>query len=257
MRNASCGCRWAVVAAGVVMVATAGEARAESRFPGCRNERVLPFKNLFSATFNDLKRLPSTGNAGILAIGGGAALLSHPADRSVTKTFSTSTGLDEALEAGNVVGGFPLQIGGAFATYGLGRAFKNECMAAVGGELVQAQFVAQVLTYGIKGSVRRSRPEGGGYSFPSGHATAAFASATVLQRHFGWKVGLPAYGAATYVAAQRVAGKRHYLSDVAFGAALGVVAGRTVTMPGGHKMSLGPIPTEFGPAAGFTLIGKK
>jgi membrane-associated phospholipid phosphatase len=130
-------------------------------------------------------------------------------------------------------------------------------MAAVGGELVQAQFIAQALTYGIKGTVRRSRPEGGGYSFPSGHATAAFASATVLQRHFGWKVGIPAYGAATYVAAQRVQGKRHYLSDVAFGAALGVVAGRTVTMPGGHKMSLGPIPTEFGPAAGFTLLGKK
>ena len=69
MRNVSCGCRWAAVAAGVVIVATAGEARAESRFPGCRDERVLPFKNLFSATFNDLKRLPSTENAAILAIG--------------------------------------------------------------------------------------------------------------------------------------------------------------------------------------------
>jgi len=245
------------VAVGVVIVATAGEARAESRFPGCRNERVLPFKGLFSATFNDLKRLPTAGNAAILALGGGAALLSHPADQSVTKTFSGSAQLEETLEAGAVVGGFPLQIGAAFTTYGLGRMFKNDCMAAVGGELVQAQFVAQVLTYGIKATVQRSRPEGGGFSFPSGHTTAAFASATVLQRHFGWKVGLPAYGAATYVAAQRVQGKRHYLSDVAFGAALGIVAGRTVTMPGGHKMSLGPIATEFGPAAGFTLIGKK
>jgi len=256
MRSVSCGCRLAV-AVGVVIVATAGEARAESRFPGCRNERVLPFKGLFSATFNDLKRLPTAGNAAILALGGGAALLSHPADQSVTKTFSGSAQLEETLEAGAVVGGFPLQIGAAFTTYGLGRMFKNDCMAAVGGELVQAQFVAQVLTYGIKATVQRSRPEGGGFSFPSGHTTAAFASATVLQRHFGWKVGLPAYGAATYVAAQRVQGKRHYLSDVAFGAALGIVAGRTVTMPGGHKMSLGPIATEFGPAAGFTLIGKK
>jgi len=256
MRSVSCGCRLAV-AVGVVIVATAGEARAESRFPGCRNERVLPFKGLFSATFNDLKRLPTAGNAAILALGGGAALLSHPADQSVTKTFSGSAQLEETLEAGAVVGGFPLQIGAAFTTYGLGRIFKNDCMAAVGGELVQAQFVAQVLTYGIKATVQRSRPEGGGFSFPSGHTTAAFASATVLQRHFGWKVGLPAYGAATYVAAQRVQGKRHYLSDVAFGAALGIVAGRTVTMPGGHKMSLGPIATEFGPAAGFTLIGKK
>ena len=130
-------------------------------------------------------------------------------------------------------------------------------MAAVGGEIVQAQIVAHALTYGIKFSVGRSRPDGGGFSFPSGHTTAAFASATVLHRHFGWKVGIPAYGAATYVAASRVQGKRHYLSDVAFGAALGIVAGRTVTMPGGHKMSVGPIATDFGPAAGFTLVGRK
>jgi membrane-associated phospholipid phosphatase len=256
MRNVSCKCRWIVAAAGVVMLAGAGEARADSRFPGCRNEKVLPFKNLFSATFSDLKRLPTASNATILGIGGVAALGAHPADNSVTKTFSGSDPLEDTLEAGQVLGGFPLQIGGAFATYGLGRMFKNDCMAAVGGELVQAQFVAQILTYGIKGAVQRPRPEGGGFSFPSGHTTAAFASATVLQRHFGWKVGLPAYGAATYVAAQRVQGKRHYLSDVAFGAALGVVSGRTVTMPGGHKMSVGPIATDFGPAAGLTLLGK-
>ena len=121
MRNVSCKCRIAVAAAGVMMVAIAGEARAESRFPGCRNERVLPFKSLFSATFNDLKRLPTANNAGILAIGGGAALLSHPADKSVTKKFSASAGLEETLEGGAVLGGFPLQIGGAFVTYGLGR----------------------------------------------------------------------------------------------------------------------------------------
>ena len=76
----------------------------------------------------------------------------------------------------------------------------------------------------FKQATRRSRPEGTGYSFPSGHTTVTFASATVLQRHFGWKVGLPAYAVASYVAASRVEMKRHYLSDVAFGAALGIVA---------------------------------
>lgn len=257
MRRTTEGCRLAIVAAGIAILATAGEARAESRFPGCQNERVRPFKGLFTATFNDLKRLPSSTNASILGLGGAGAMFAHPADRSVTKTFSSSEQLEETLEAGAIVGGLPAQLGTAFLTYGLGRAFKNDCVAAVGGELVQAQLIAQTLTYSIKGAVRRSRPEGGGFSFPSGHTTAAFASATVLQRHFGWKVGIPAFGAATYVAAQRVQGKRHYLSDVAFGAALGIVAGRTVTMPGGHKMTLGPIPTEFGPAAGFTLLGRK
>ena len=30
-------------------------------------------------------------------------------------------------------------------------------------------------------------------SFPSGHASTSFATAMVLQEHFGWKVGLPAF----------------------------------------------------------------
>ena len=257
MRNGSCRCRLALGAAGFLVLATAVNAGAESRFPGCRNERVLPFKGLFSATFDDLKRLPTAQNAGILGLGGAGAWFAHTADGAVTKKFAGATQLEETFEPGAILGGFPLQTGGAFLTYGLGRAFKNDCVAAVGGELVQAQLIAQTLVYSIKGTGRRARPEGGGFSFPSGHTTAAFASATVLQRHFGWKVGVPAYAAAGYVAASRVQGKRHYLSDVMFGAALGVVAGRTVTMPGGHKMSLGPVATEFGPAAGFTLLNKK
>jgi membrane-associated phospholipid phosphatase len=257
MRNGPCRCRLAVAAAGILLVATAADARAESHFPLCQNERVLPFKGLFSATLQDLKRLPSERNSGLLMLGGAGAWFAHAADGAVTKKLSGATQLGDTFEAGAIVGGLPAQLSGAFLAYGLGRAFKNDCVAAVGGELVQAQLVAQVLTYGIKGTVRRARPEGGGFSFPSGHTTAAFASATVLHRHFGWKVGVPAYGAATYVAASRVQGKRHYLSDVAFGAALGITAGRTVTMPGGHKMSFGPIGTDFGPAAGFTLINRK
>jgi membrane-associated phospholipid phosphatase len=256
MRRAACGCRLAM-AAGIIIVATAGESRADSRFPGCQNERVLPFKGLFAASFHSLKRVPSQQNVGILGLGGAGALFSQTADAAVTKTLSEAAQLKQPLGAGAIVGGLPFQLGAGFMAYGLGRAFKSDCVAAVGGEIVQAQIVAHALTYGIKFSVGRSRPDGGGFSFPSGHTTAAFASATVLHRHFGWKVGIPAYGAATYVATSRVQGKRHYLSDVAFGAALGIVAGRTVTMPGGHKMSIGPIATDFGPAAGFTLINRK
>jgi membrane-associated phospholipid phosphatase len=109
----------------------------------------------------------------------------------------------------------------------------------------------------FKESTRRSRPEGAGFSFPSGHTTVTFASATVLQRHFGWKAGLPAYAVASYVAASRVEMKRHYLSDVAFGAALGIVAGRTVPIGHGHALRLTPMASPSGAGAQFTLIGRK
>jgi len=94
---------------------------------------------------------------------------------------------------------------------------------------------------------------------PSGHTTVAFASATVLQRHFGWKVGVPAYAVATYVAASRVEQKHHYLSDVAFGAALGIAAGRTVPMGHGHGLMVTPIvsPDGTGAGAGFTWVPRK
>ena len=55
----------------------------------------------------------------------------------------------------------------------------------------------------LKYTVRRERPDGSNNkSFPSGHAASAFATATVLQRHYGWKVGAPAYALGSYVAAR-------------------------------------------------------
>ena len=40
----------------------------------------------------------------------------------------------------------------------------------------------------------------------------------------------PAYAVAAYVGASRVQAGKHFTSDVVFGAALGIVAGRTVTL---------------------------
>ena len=40
--------------------------------------------------------------------------------------------------------------------------------------------------------------------FPSGHSSSSFATATVRQRHFGWKAGVTAYAMATYVASSRL-----------------------------------------------------
>jgi hypothetical protein len=248
-------CGVTILVTGVLAV-SAVPARADGLSAGCRNDTVLSVKGLFSTTLSDFKNLPSKENAMILGVGAGAALATHPSDTSTSSRFSQLKSGEETFESGAYVGGTAAQVGGAFLTYGLGRAFHNDCVAAVGGELVRAQLVSQALVLGIKGAVQRPRPEGSGYSFPSGHTASAFATATVLQRNFGWKFGGPAYAAATYVAASRVQGKHHYVSDVAFGAALGVVAGRTVTM-GSHKFELGPVASDFGPAAGFTLVGKK
>lgn len=216
------------------------------------------FAHLFKGTISDFRRLPSDETLTWLAIGAAAAVIGHTQDRSATNSLSGSHRLGEALEAGQTVGGARLQAVGALATYTIGRFTENRRISDLGAELFRAQVIAQALTGAVKLSVSRTRPDGTDFSFPSGHTSVTFASATVLQRHLGWKVGIPAYAVASYVAASRIQTKRHFLSDVAFGAALGVIAGRTVTI--GHsqaRFAVAPVATPGGGGVSFTWIPKQ
>ena len=211
---------------------------------------------LFTGTVTNFRRLPSGSSLGIASLGAAAAFGAHSVDTRTSRAFSGDTELRTTFKSGAVLGGAPLQMGAAFASYAIGRALHKPCVAHVAANLFQAQLIAQALTIGLKEASRRSRPSGGGFSFPSGHTAISFASATVLQQQFGWKVGVPAYAVASYVAASRIQTKRHYLSDVTFGAALGIVAGRTVSIGHGRRLLVTPIATPSGAAAGFTLIRK-
>jgi membrane-associated phospholipid phosphatase len=215
-------------------------------------------QDIVADTIRDLSRLPSFETLTILSIGGAAAALGHSVDGSVTRSLASSDGLRTMLQSGETIGGARMQLAGALATYTLGRITSSVKVTSVGADLIRAQILSQALTAGIKMSVGRERPDGTQYSFPSGHSSVTFATATVLQRNFGWKVGVPAYGLATYVAASRVQGERHFLSDVAFGAALGIVAGRTVTVGRGDaRFALAPSIVPGGGGVSFTLLQNK
>ena len=140
---------------------------------------------------------------------------------------------DDVFKPGNLLGSTAVQFGGALTTYGIGAWANKPGVAELGRDLVRAQLLGGGFAQLVKLTVRRTRPDG--YretSFPSGHTAGTFASATVLSRHYGWKVGVPAFTVASYVAASRIGHHEHYLSDVVFGAAIGLTAGRTVTF--GH-----------------------
>jgi membrane-associated phospholipid phosphatase len=216
-----------------------------------------PTRGLFSDLLSDFRRLPSSESLTILSIGGATALAGHQFDTRVTQTFSTSTRLGSVAGTGNALGSMQVQLGTALATFALGKATDNARVTALGSDLFRAQVVTQTMTQGLKLIAGRTRPDGTSYSFPSGHTSSAFATATVVQRHFGWKAGIPAYGMASWVAASRVQVKRHYLSDVAFGAALGIVAGRTVTIGRGEtRFAVAPAVAPGGAGVNFTWVGK-
>lgn len=88
-------------------------------------------------------------------------------------------------------------------------------------------FFTNISHYGITRIAQRHRP-GNRESFldhpsslPSGHSTAAFATAGALAYSYGWKAGVPAYAVASSIALSRVRGSRHWASDIVAGAFLG------------------------------------
>ncbi len=217
----------------------------------------LPFIELFDDTIRDFKQLPSRDTLTWLAVGGALALSSTTLDEPASATMSASSALEDPFQPGETIGGAKFQIVAATAAYAIGRFSGNRKAAAFGSDLLRAQIVTQTITAAAKMSVRRGRPDGTQFSFPSGHSSVTFASATVVQRHFGWKFGVPAYALASYVAASRIQEKRHYLSDVAFGAAVGIVVGRTVTVGrGGGKFAVSPMAAPGGAGVSFTWLGQ-
>jgi membrane-associated phospholipid phosphatase len=128
-------------------------------------------------------------------------------------------------------------------------ASKTNKVSHLGFDLLRSLIVSQAFTQGIKYSVRRQRPTGECCAFPSGHASATFATASVLERHFGYRGAWPTLVIASYVGMSRLADNRHYLSDVLFGASLGIASGWTVVGRHGRSdYSLVPVPVPGGVA---------
>ncbi|MDE3154388.1 MAG: phosphatase PAP2 family protein [Acidobacteriota bacterium] len=199
----------------------------------------------------------SPGNALWMAAAGAATLAAHQVDRRTTAAFGGDAGLHDAFAPGGTIGNGFTEIGAAAGLYGLGLAAHHARLARVGEELLRADLVAGAVTDVIKIAAQRTRPDGGNFSFPSGHTSVTFASAMVIDREFGWKAGVPALAVASYVAASRVQGLHHYLSDVAFGAAIGLTAGRTVTIRArGLRMTLSPAVVPGGVGVLFTTAGR-
>lgn len=145
---------------------------------------------------------------------------------------------------------------GAIGTYGY--AFKNEKMKTTTLLASQAYITGGVLNTVIKSLVGRHRPsvfridsveaspfifkgpfsnagkdENGkklAASFPSAHATLAFAAATVYGMEYRDKPLIPilSYTAATLISLSRITENAHWTSDVAAGAIVGYLTGRQV-----------------------------
>jgi len=137
---------------------------------------------------------------------------------------------DSALGPGLETGGAPRWSGAVVGALFVGGRFAGGTrFRATTYDWLEAYLVTAGYTELVKEIAGRTRPNGqDDESFPSGHASNAFALAAVAERHYGWKVGVAAYGVAAVVGLSRLKQNAHYLSDVLGGATLGYVVGRTV-----------------------------
>lgn len=122
--------------------------------------------------------------------------------------------------------------------------------------LARAGATSGILEY----AVNEARPNGGRYSFPSGHAMAAFTGAEFIRKEYGWGWAAPAYVAAGFVAWWRVEADKHYAHDVVAGAAIGILANhdfwRGTTPMGQLRLGAGPVESmgRIAPGLQFELI---
>jgi membrane-associated phospholipid phosphatase len=202
---------------------------------------------------SDYKNFLSVDTAQRITIGAFAAGALHAADEEIASSIQEGSGT--TLPGGSTYGSQLLHLPVAAAWWAIASAAGSSRHAAAGRDLLRAQISVVSWTYAIKYATDRTRPNGDPRSLPSGHASTSFATATVLQTHYGWKLGLPAYIAATYSGVSRIYENQHWASDVVLGAAVGIASGRTATVRLRRtKMTVAPLAVPGGGGVMFTTL---
>jgi membrane-associated phospholipid phosphatase len=194
----------------------------------------------------------------IRAVGfAGLTVAMFPVDRSIAKRLTNerskanrflngaSKGVEVIADPGSIIIGTSL--------YVIGRVTDHPGIEDLGWHGTEAVLFGSSITWIVKGLAGRARPFatadttahdfkfGGGFgnadrqSFPSGHATAAFAAAAAVTSeaergwpgHF-WLVAPVMFGGASLVGVSRMYHDKHWASDVVLGAAVGTFSGLKV-----------------------------
>lgn len=204
-------------------------------------------------TLHTSRPLFTAGDAVLAAGFVAAAAAAVPADRWFARQLQ-----DEARQANRFMQAtatgarFWGNPGAAIAGVGIylaGTASGNRRVQDLGLHATGAVVTANVITFGIKVLAGRARPhldtlnstdfellrglrDDDYQSFPSGHATAAFAFASVVTAETShwwpgakWPVGIASYGVAALTATSRIYNNQHWASDVLTGAAIGTITG--------------------------------
>lgn len=111
--------------------------------------------------------------------------------------------------------------------------------------LATSYLIMSTSVYGLKSFTKVERPDGSSNnSFPSGHTATAFAGAEFLWQEYKDKsiwYGVAGYAVAAGTGAFRIYNNRHWLTDVAAGAGIGILSTKIAywIQPGVNKIIFG------------------
>ncbi len=133
---------------------------------------------------------------------------------------------------------YPVAAISPFAIWTHGYLKKDKELMRSGCKSAIALCLAMGISTGLKYGIQRERPyarypaditardHSETYSFPSGHSTAAFATATALSFTYKkWYIAVPAYAYAGFVGYSRMRLGMHYPGDVLGSMAIGIGSG--------------------------------
>jgi membrane-associated phospholipid phosphatase len=182
----------------------------------------------------DAKSLVTWPNAIVLGAAGGASVwVRHDLDQKVrNETAEHPLRWGQGSVVLREFGEYSYQLPVLAGVYAASLWTQDPTLHEFSVTTFSAYGLSAAATVAIKGITNTQRPttqfEHGHYGFPSYHASSTFSIAACLDEFYGWKVGVPAYVLAGLVGWSRIDQREHDLSDVLFGAVLGVVIGKTV-----------------------------
>lgn len=150
-----------------------------------------------------------------------------------------AAGDPRATDAGTVMS-FAMPLGAAAAQWWMGDREGVRQLAFTWSSSV-------VIAEALKQGTNRTRPDGSNdLSFPSGHATRAFAVAAHVNRRYGMEAAWPLYAGAVAVGWTRVQARRHDWLDVAGSLAVSEWMARTWSSPRAGAPAIAAARTEGG-----------
>jgi membrane-associated phospholipid phosphatase len=202
----------------------------------------------FEAFFSGKNLLPSA----VIALGTAAA---WPFDDEVQEYWGKRERLGEA---GKITGNKPILVGGFGGLIVAGQLVDNRRFRLMTYDLMQGFALNNAITFAAKVAVQRERPDGGNFSFPSGHTSNLFTAARIIGHHHGLELAVPLYLFATFVSIARLDQNSHWMSDTAAGAGLGLLVGHTVVRgsaqtTGGRQVTWMPVLSEATAGVGFFI----